>query len=97
MSRSPTFAQALTGWTRLLPAVYGADSRVPAALAGKLRILITRRAEHPDREECRTLQDQVDAAATAIMTLLAENASPREHCTSRLAVFPFRVDRTRIL
>ncbi|PJN38686.1 hypothetical protein CG747_21555 [Streptomyces sp. CB02959] len=45
----PDLAHALTDWTRLLPASYGAGSRVPAALAGKLRILITRRAEHPDR------------------------------------------------
>ncbi|WP_406003429.1 hypothetical protein [Streptomyces sp. NBC_00829] len=45
----PDLAHALTDWTRLLPAAYGAGSRVPAALAGKLRILIARRAEHPDR------------------------------------------------
>ncbi|WP_331731596.1 hypothetical protein [Streptomyces sp. NBC_00073] len=31
------------------------------------------------REERRALEDQVDAAATVIMTLLAENASLREH------------------
>ncbi|MFE5109462.1 hypothetical protein [Streptomyces sp. NPDC056663] len=45
------------------------------------------------RQECRDLQDQVDAAATVIMTLLAENASLREHTTNQsAAVVPLPLD-----
>ncbi|MFE7522733.1 hypothetical protein [Streptomyces halstedii] len=39
-----------------------------------------------NREERQRLQDQVDAAATVIATLLAENTALREQITSRSAV-----------
>ncbi|WP_405700799.1 hypothetical protein [Streptomyces sp. NBC_00069] len=37
------------------------------------------------RQECRKLQDQVDAAATVIAALLAENAAFREQLAKRSA------------
>ncbi|MEU9048345.1 MULTISPECIES: hypothetical protein [unclassified Kitasatospora] len=36
-------------------------------------------------QQCRSLQDQVDAATTVIMTLLAENAALREQSVKRSA------------
>lgn len=48
-----------------------------AELRGRLR---------RSREECHQLRDQVDAAATVIMTLLAENAALREQAVRRSAV-----------
>ncbi|MGA4960380.1 hypothetical protein [Streptomyces lavendulocolor] len=58
-----------------------------AELRGKLR---------RSRKECHALQEQVDAAATVIMTLLAENASLREHATGRSAeVIPIPLSRKR--
>ncbi|MFF4012753.1 hypothetical protein [Streptomyces sp. NPDC001717] len=48
------------------------------------------------RDKCRRLQDDVDAAATVIMTLLAENASLREHATNRsAAVVPLPLGRAQ--
>ncbi|MFE3181871.1 hypothetical protein ACFXKR_13525 [Streptomyces violascens] len=48
------------------------------------------------RQECRSLQDHVDAAATVIMTLLAENASLRERTTNRsAAVVPLPLNRAQ--
>ncbi|MFD6968206.1 hypothetical protein [Streptomyces sp. NPDC059949] len=38
------------------------------------------------RQECRQLQDQVDAAATVIAALLAENAAFREQLAKRSAL-----------
>ncbi|MFB6615785.1 hypothetical protein ACFCV9_16440 [Streptomyces sp. NPDC056367] len=38
------------------------------------------------RQECRQLQDQVDAAATVIAALLAENAALREQLAKRSAL-----------
>lgn len=38
------------------------------------------------RQECRQLQDQVDAAATVITALLAENAAFRDQLAKRSAV-----------
>ncbi|WP_257980599.1 hypothetical protein [Streptomyces sp. CB02959] len=56
-----------------------------AELRGKLR---------KSRDQCHALQEQVDAAATVIMTLLAENASLREHATGRsAAVIPIPLSR----
>ncbi|MFE2089831.1 hypothetical protein [Streptomyces sp. NPDC059460] len=47
-----------------------------------------------NRDERRTLQDQLDAAATVIMTLLAENAALREQATKRSAtVVPLPLGR----
>ncbi|MFE3166680.1 hypothetical protein [Streptomyces sp. NPDC059224] len=50
-------------------------------------------------KKCRAPQDQVDAAATVIMTLLAENSALREQVSQRSAtVAPLRVpavSRTR--
>ncbi|MFG2971607.1 hypothetical protein ACGFYY_01220 [Streptomyces sp. NPDC048331] len=45
------------------------------------------------RQECRQLQDQVDAAATVIAVLLAENAAFREQLAKRSAVV-IPLDRT---
>lgn len=48
------------------------------------------------RDQCRQLQDQVDAAATVIMTLLSENAALREHATQRsAAVAPLPLSRAQ--
>jgi DNA-binding GntR family transcriptional regulator len=64
------------------------DARTTTSPAGTLRhqhateLAELRSKLRKSREECLTLQDQVDAAATVIMTLLAENASLREHATS---------------
>ncbi|MFE0695681.1 hypothetical protein [Streptomyces sp. NPDC058869] len=55
--RSASFARgepdlhfAVTEWLRLLPAQYKTGSRDPGWSAGRLRSLIARRIEHPDRE-----------------------------------------------
>ncbi|MCX4625488.1 hypothetical protein [Streptomyces sp. NBC_01443] len=49
------------------------------------------------RKKCHALQEQVDAAATVIMTLLAENASLREHATGRsAAVIPIPLSRGQV-
>ncbi|MER6384812.1 hypothetical protein [Streptomyces sp. NPDC001250] len=46
------------------------------------------------RDQCRQLQDQVDAAATVIMTFLSENAPIREHADNRsAAVVPLPLGR----
>ncbi|MFE2089829.1 hypothetical protein [Streptomyces sp. NPDC059460] len=45
----PDLHQALTEWIRLLPSAYPAGSRTPAARAGQLRALVSRRIEHADR------------------------------------------------
>ncbi|MGW3624728.1 hypothetical protein [Streptomyces sp. NPDC000880] len=45
-----------------------------------------RRKLRTSRQECRQLQDQVDAAATVITALLAENAVLREQLAKRSAV-----------
>ncbi|WP_406399636.1 hypothetical protein OH805_11285 [Streptomyces sp. NBC_00879] len=45
-----------------------------------------RRKLRTSRQECRQLQDQVDAAATVITALLAENAVLREQAAKRSAV-----------
>ncbi|MFB7919295.1 hypothetical protein [Streptomyces sp. NPDC056061] len=56
-----------------------------AELRGKLR---------RSHEECHAFQEQVDAAATVIMTLLAENAALREHATGRsAALIPIPLSR----
>lgn len=44
-----------------------------------------RRKLRETREECRRLQTQVDASATVIITVLAENAALRERLASRTA------------
>jgi len=46
------------------------------------------------RSACRQFQEQVDAAATVIATLLAENAALREQATRRSAVI-VPLDRTQ--
>ncbi|MFD3761845.1 hypothetical protein [Streptomyces sp. NPDC058622] len=47
------------------------------------------------REERRALEDQVDAAATVIMTLLAENAALREHAMKGSAAVVVPLNRWR--
>ncbi|MCT9092578.1 hypothetical protein N4G70_27450 [Streptomyces sp. ASQP_92] len=76
------------------------DGRIASSPAGTLRHQHTSelaelcRKLRKSREECHTLQDQVDAAATVIMTLLAENASLREHAIGRSAtVIPIPLSR----
>ncbi|MFD7337808.1 hypothetical protein ACFV98_17615 [Streptomyces violascens] len=55
-------------------------------LRGKLR---------RSREECRNLQEHVDAAATVIMTLLAENSALREQAANHsAAVVPLPLGRS---
>ncbi|RKE05024.1 hypothetical protein [Streptomyces sp. TLI_171] len=68
------------------------DSRIaasPAGLAQRRRdeqiIDLTRRLQRSDRER-RRLQEQVDAAATVIAALLAENTALREQAANRSAV-----------
>lgn len=67
------------------------DTRVATSPAGiqqrqrDTEVAELQRKLRKSREECRSLQAQVDAAATVIMTLLAENASLREHGTSSSA------------
>ncbi|MFE0695683.1 hypothetical protein [Streptomyces sp. NPDC058869] len=46
----------------------------------------TRRKLRESQQECRSLQDQVDASATVITALLAENAALREHSARQSAV-----------
>ncbi|MEU8481607.1 hypothetical protein ACFW9V_15165 [Streptomyces hygroscopicus] len=68
------------------------DSRVGTSPAGlreqqrETELAELRRKLRKSREECHKLQDQVEAAATVIMTLLAENAALRDHAASRSAV-----------
>ncbi|MDQ0753957.1 hypothetical protein QF034_008188 [Streptomyces africanus] len=75
------------------------DSRVgtsPAGLREQQRdaeLTELRSKLRKSREQCRQLQDQVDAAATVIMTLLSENAALREHTTNSAAVIPLPLDR----
>jgi hypothetical protein len=47
-----------------------------------------RGALRTSREQCRRLQDQVDAAATVIMTLLAENAALRQRADRSAVLVP---------
>ncbi|MFD7623942.1 hypothetical protein, partial [Streptomyces sp. NPDC059802] len=49
-------------------------------------IALLRRRLKNNREERQRLQDQVDAAATVIATLLAENTALREQAAARSAV-----------
>ncbi|MFB8021994.1 hypothetical protein ACFC36_25865 [Streptomyces rubiginosohelvolus] len=68
------------------------DSRVGQSPASQRdqrqteEIALLRHRLKNSREELRRLQDQVDAAATVIATLLAENTALREQITSRSAV-----------
>jgi hypothetical protein len=49
-------------------------------------ITVLRRQLKQNRQERKQLQDQVDASATVIAVLLAENAALREQATNRSAV-----------
>ncbi|KUN57227.1 hypothetical protein AQJ46_48480 [Streptomyces canus] len=78
------------------------DNRVKTSAAGlrehqhDAELAELRRKLRKSRAECHRLQDQVDAAATVIMTLLAENAALREHkISSSAAVIPLPLGRAR--
>ncbi|WP_261719540.1 hypothetical protein [Streptomyces sp. FZ201] len=80
------------------------DSRVgssPAGLREQQRdaeLTEMRSKLRKSREQCRQLQDQVDAAATVIMTLLSENAALREHADNRsAAVVPLPLSRAQAI
>ncbi|MFJ8624893.1 hypothetical protein ACIRD3_18890 [Kitasatospora sp. NPDC093550] len=45
----PNLHHAVTEWIRLLPARHTTGSRIPAWLAGRVRILVGRRMQHPGR------------------------------------------------
>jgi len=45
----PDLQQVVAGWVRVLPSQHRAGSRTPGWHAGRVRALIARRAEHPDR------------------------------------------------
>ncbi|MFZ3500351.1 hypothetical protein ACODT5_45275 [Streptomyces sp. 5.8] len=68
------------------------DSRVDASPATALdhqhreELSEVRGKLRKSRQECRQLQDQVDAAATVITALLAENAAFRDQLAKRSAV-----------
>lgn len=132
---SPDLYHAVTEWIRILPSRHAPGSRTPGWHAGRVRALIARRAEHPDRpvaghlngwiagalgvrrdarvadslagaasrhrgeeldnlrssleasrRRCRQLQDQVDAAATVISALAAENTTLRRQAMNTSAV-----------
>ncbi len=67
------------------------DSRVGQSPASQRdqrqseEIALLRRRLKDNRKERQRLQDQVDAAATVIATLLAENTALREQATNRSA------------
>ncbi|MFF7728810.1 site-specific integrase [Streptomyces sp. NPDC008001] len=80
------------------------DSRVATSPAGiqqrqrDTEVVELQRKLRKSREECHSLQEQVDAAATVIMTLLAENVSLREHAIGQpAAVIPFPSARRKDL
>lgn len=58
----PDLHHAVTEWIRLLPSRHKAGSRTPAWLAGKLRILVGRRIEHPHRPVAGQLPGWVEGA-----------------------------------
>jgi hypothetical protein len=61
----------------------------PASIHDKKQadeLTLLRRQLRESREERRRLQDQVDASATVVMVLLAENAALREQAARRSAV-----------
>jgi hypothetical protein len=58
----PDLHHAVTEWVRLLPSRHRAGSRTPAWLAGRLRILVARRLEHPQRPVAGHLHGWVDGA-----------------------------------
>ncbi|MFF9048648.1 hypothetical protein [Streptomyces parvulus] len=78
------------------------NSRVSASPAGlreqqrDAELTELRSKLRKSRDQCRQLQDQVDAAATVIMTLLSENAALREHADNRSAtVVPLPLGRAQ--
>ncbi|MEW2117621.1 hypothetical protein AB0945_21010 [Streptomyces sp. NPDC005474] len=58
----PDLHFAVTEWIRLLPAAFPPGSRMPAWHAGRLRTLIARRIEHPDRPVAGHLPGWVNGA-----------------------------------
>ena len=58
----PDLHQAIIGWVRVLPSQYRAGSRTPGWNAGRVRALIARRAEHPDRPVAGHLDGWIDGA-----------------------------------
>jgi hypothetical protein len=48
-SADPDLHLAVTEWIRILPSRFPAGAQAPADLAGRLRLLIARRIQHPDR------------------------------------------------
>lgn len=58
----PDVHHAAMEWIRLLPATYPTGSRGPAWSAGRLRALIARRVEHPDRAVISPLDGWVKGA-----------------------------------
>ncbi|MEV3858404.1 hypothetical protein AB0J38_29320 [Streptomyces sp. NPDC050095] len=78
------------------------DERVGASPAGlreqqrDAELAKLRSKLRKSRQECRDLRDHVDAAATVIMTLLAENASLRKHTANHsAAVVPLPLNRAQ--
>ncbi|MFE4328773.1 hypothetical protein ACFRQM_04750 [Streptomyces sp. NPDC056831] len=76
------------------------DNRAGTSLAGlqeqqrDAELAELRRNHRKSRGECHQLQDKVDAAASVIMALLAENAALREHAANRsAAVVPLPLSR----
>ncbi|MEV7480407.1 hypothetical protein [Streptomyces halstedii] len=58
----PDLHHAVTEWIRLLPSGHTPGSRMPGLLAGKLRILVGRRIEHPHRPVAGQLPGWVEGA-----------------------------------
>lgn len=60
--REPDLHHAVTEWIRVLPSRHAAGSRTPGWNAGRVRALIARRAEHPDRPVAGHLNGWVEGA-----------------------------------
>lgn len=58
----PDLHYAVTEWVRILPSKYAPGSRMPGWHAGRVRTLIARRAEHPDRPLVGHLNGWIEGA-----------------------------------